>query len=250
MAVTIGTASFPRLTAQPFGYLASNTTKGQTARRWVISGLLTPTEWIALTGVYNTWRNTRIDDPDSVSSNTVGTTIALTANGPANQTWTNVPCWFSDAPSGDQAGAWISASVELVHAAEQLAVLLKQQQDTATVDPEDLPNFGTYTLGGVTLTLTKPVESYGATPAMELTAGGTHYITGPLTPYLVHDISGTTTKAGWDGIRAWYEAEIQTYPSAGEWFPISFPTASAERKIVGGVATDVWTVSIQLGQVK
>jgi hypothetical protein len=247
VAVTIGAASFPRLSAQPFGYLQGETIKGLTARRWAVSGLLTPAEWITLTGAYNTWRNTRINDPDSVSSGTVGTTIAFTADGAGGQTWTNVACWFANAPSGEQAGAWIAASVELVHAAEQLQVL--QKQGTASVDPEDLVNFGTYTLGGVVLKLVQPIESYGATPGMELTAAGTHYITGPLTPYLVRNIAGTTNKAGWDGVRSWYESAIQSRPAKDSWFPISFPTATAERKIVDGVATDVWTVSIQLGKV-
>lgn len=250
MAVTIGAASFPRLNAQPFGYLAADTQKGYTARRWLVSGPLTPVEWIALTGAYNTWRNARINDPDSVSSNSVGTTIALTADGPGGQSWSNVPCWFSFAPDGQPSGAWISASVEVVHAAEQLAVLIKQQAESGTTTSDELPNFGTYVLYGVTLTLTKPLESYGATPAMELTAGGTHYITGPLTPYLVRDIQGTTTQAGWNSIRAGYESAIQTRPGVSTWFPITAPSASAERKIVEGVTTDVWTVSMQLGQVK
>lgn len=247
MSVTIGTATFSRLTAQPFGYDAANTERGLTARRWLVTGLMTPTEWLALTDVYNTWRDLRILEEDSATSGVVGSTVALTATGAGNESWTSVPCWFSTPPSAEQAGIWLRASVEVVDAAQKLQVLLQQEDGSAT---NDRPDFGTITINGATLTLLKPIESYGSGPAIELTPGGVHYVTGPLVVYRIQDIEGLGTETDWGLIRAWYEAQIVAVPAIDSWFPISIPTASAERKIVDGNPVDEWTISLQLGQVR
>lgn len=126
MTITIGSFTCSTLTAQPFGYEGEART-GLTARSFVISGLLTPAQWQALLGAYNGWRNTRITDQDTLLSKTVGTTIALTvaANGVSVSA---LPCWFVEAPTGEQAGAYISTSVTLVDAAQALAVLLREQE--------------------------------------------------------------------------------------------------------------------------
>ena len=68
MSITIGAATFSRLTAQPYGYEETDTKSGQTARRWTVSGLMTPAEWLALLNVYDTWRNLKIlEDPVTVT---------------------------------------------------------------------------------------------------------------------------------------------------------------------------------------
>lgn len=246
MAITIGTSSFPTLTAQPFGYDEVATRAGQTARKWTVTGLLKPSEWLALLSAYDTWRNNRINDEDSATSGVVGTTISFSGNGPGGQTWTNIPCWFSVAPSAQQSGRYLAATVELVDANQALAVLLKQQEQE---EGEELPDLGTYTLGTATLTLLKPIEAYGAGPALELTATGNHYITGPLVVQKVRDIEGTTNASGWAGVRTWYEAQIVTIPPSGAWYPIGPPSASAAVKVIDGVKTTEYTVAIQLGQV-
>jgi hypothetical protein len=247
MAITIGTSSFPTLTAQPFGYEETNTRAGQTARKWLITGLLKPTEWLSLLTTYDTWRNTRINDAPTEVSGVVGTTIAFTGKGPGNQTWTSVACWFITAPQAEQSGGYLSASVELIDATQALAVLLKA--DEAEEASDDLPDLGTITIGTTTLTLLKPVDAYAVSPTMELTATGTHYIQGALVPYKIKDVEGTTNSAGWTAIRAWYETQISAVPLAGSYFPIISPTASAANKVVAGVTTVEYTVSIQLGLV-
>ena len=126
MTITIGSFSCNLLTAQPFGY-EGEARSGLTARTFQISGLLTPTQWQSLLNTYNTWRNTRITDQDTLLSETVGTTIALTvaANG---VNVSALACWFVEAPTGDQTGAYISANVLLVDAAQALAVLLRERE--------------------------------------------------------------------------------------------------------------------------
>lgn len=247
MATTIGSTDFPTLTAQPFGYEETNTRAGQTARKWLITGLLKPSEWLDLLDEYDGWRDTRIDDEPTETSNVVGTTVAFSGDGPGNQSWTSVACWFITAPQAEQSGAYLAASVELVDANEALEVLLKTKEDEAA--GEDLPDLGTITIGTTTLTLLKPVDAYATSPTMELTATGTHYIQGALVPYNIKDVEGTTNLAGWDDIRDWYETQIEAVPLAGSYFPITAPTASAANKVVAGVAIVEYTVSIQLGLV-
>ena len=53
MAITIGSASFPTLTAQHFGYEETDTKAGQTARKWLLTGILKPSEWLALLSSYD-----------------------------------------------------------------------------------------------------------------------------------------------------------------------------------------------------
>lgn len=245
MAITVGTASFPNLTAQPFGYEESDTRNGLTARKWSLVGLLKPSEWLALLGVYDAWRNTRINDPDTLESEAVGTTIAFSGKGAGGVTWTSIACWFISAPVGEQVGNRIRASVELVDANQALAVLLKQQEEEAAA--EDRPDLGTVVVGGVTLTLLKPMETYAQGPSLELTATGKHYVTGPLVVQKIRDIEGTTNVSGWNSIRSWYESQIVARPASGVWWPISAPTATAENVIISGVKSVQYTVSLQLG---
>jgi hypothetical protein len=244
---TIGTAQFPTLTAQPFGYDETDVRAGLTARKWVLQGLLKPSEWVALIAVYDGWRNTRINDPDTLVSGTVGTTIALTGKGAGSQTWTSIACWFAAAPSGEQAGNRIATTVELVDANQALAVILKQQESSKS--EEDLPDFGTYTIGTTVLTLLKPVDAYASGPTLNLTTTGVHYIQGPLVVQNIKDIQGTTNVTGWNNVRSWYEDQIIAIPAVGSWFPITAPTATAVNKIVNGVKVTEYTVSIQLGKV-
>lgn len=245
--VTIGSAAFATLTAQPFGYEETNTRAGLSARRWLINGLLTPSEWLDLIDEYDTWRDTRINDEPTETSRVVGTTVGFTGRGPGDQVWENVPCWFIAAPSAEQIGAFLSVSVELVDAEQALEVLLAEQQ--VEQEEEDLPDLGTITIGSTVLTLTKPIDSYGAGPAVELTATGVNYITGPLVVQKVQDIEGTTDLEGWNDIRDWYEAQIIAVPLSGSWFPITPPSATAENKVIDGVVTVQYTVSLQLQQV-
>jgi hypothetical protein len=126
MTVTIGSFTCNLLTVQPFGYEGEART-GLTARTFQIAGLLTRAQWQSLLSEYNSWRNTRINDQDTLLSETVGTTVALTANANGVSV-TSLACWFVEPPSSEQAGAYLSASVTLVDAAQALAVLLRERE--------------------------------------------------------------------------------------------------------------------------
>jgi hypothetical protein len=130
-AITIGTFSTSSLRAQPFGY-EGEARNGETATIVQFSGLVRPSEWLALKGVYDAWRDLRIADQDTLVSKAVGTTTSVTATANGVQ-WTNKPCWFTEAPSATQIGAFVEVNATLVDAAEALAVFLKQE---GTVDCE------------------------------------------------------------------------------------------------------------------
>lgn len=245
MTATIGNAVFSNLNAQPFGYEESDTRRGLTARQWVLSGVLDPVEWLDLVSEYDTWRDARILDEDSKTSGTVGTTVSFSGNGPGGEEWAGVECWFVAAPTAEQVGAKLVVSVSIVDAAQALEVLLREEE--ISEEEEGLPDLGTVEIGNTTLTLLKPMETYGAAPVAELTAGGVTFITGPLVVSKVRDIEGTTDAAGWTDIQSWFESIILESPLAGDWYPISVPTAGAANKIVNGIKQVEYTITIQLG---
>lgn len=247
MSVSIGAFTTSKLLAQPYGYQETTTSDGLTARQWQVSGLLTSTEWQSLLSVYNTWRDARIQDPDSVAANSVGTTVSLTAaaNG---LTWSGIACWFTSAPTGDQAGSYIQANVQLVDAAQALQVALRQREKAKSA--EDRPALGTFTLGSCTLTLLRPPVTYQDIPQLQLTAAGTSYITGPLTATKVYALEGETNAAGWSALQTWFETTVGTTPATGAYFPVSAPTATATNDVVNGLKVITYTVSISVGVAK
>jgi hypothetical protein len=247
MTITIGSFTCSYLTTQPFGY-EGEARAGLTARTFQIGGLLTPAQWQLLVSVYNTWRDSRLTDQDTALSGVVGTTIALTvsANGVSVSA---LPCWFADAPSGEQTGAYISASVTLVDAAQALAVLLREQEKSRQSSEATIPSLGTVTLGSAVVTLTKPMDTRQDGPNVALTATGTSYVTGPLTSHKVRQIEGYITTGTFDNVLSWYDTTIAAVPAASSYFPITPPTATAEVIISGGVKSTRYTVQLTALQI-
>ena len=240
--------------SQPYGFEQTDVREGMVARQWTINGFFTPAQYVSLLQLYDTWRTARISEEPTETSMVAGTTVAFSGTGPGGIQWTNIACWFTDAPLADQAGAYLNVSFSLVDAVEALAVQAKQALtgESGSGSSGD-PDLGTINIGGVVLNLKKPFESYGAGPQLELTATGSHYLTGPLVVEKIKDVEGTfdivTYPSGWATIQSWYEAQIIAVPVPGSDFPISPPTATAERKISSGVMTTVYTISLQLGVV-
>jgi hypothetical protein len=252
MTITIGAFTCSYLTAQPFGY-EGEARSGLTARTFQISGLLTPTQWQSLVSVYNTWRDSRLTDQDTALSGVVGTTIALTAS--ANGVSVSaLPCWFAEPPSGEQTGAYISASVTLVDAAQALAVLLREQEKSRQKSEATIPSLGTITLTRASgtspvITLTKPMDTRQDGPTVALTATGTSYVTGPLAAHKVRQIEGYLTTGTFDDVLSWYDTTIAAVPAASSYFPVTAPTATAEVIISGGVKSTRYTVQLTALQI-
>jgi len=249
-SVTIGSFSEAfSLTAQPVGYSGSSQ-DGLTARQWAITGLLTPAQWASLVGVYNTWRDTRITDADTLSSAAVGTTVALTVSTDGVSV-SALACWFESAPKGERIGAYMSTSVVLIDAAQALAVLLRSLEKSRQNAEAKIPTaFGTYTLGSAVLTLTKDPDAYQDAPQLTLTSGGTHYLTGPLGSTKLKQLEGYISSGTKANVDSWYGSAVTAIPSTGAWFPISPPVYTAEVIIVSGAKSTRYTVTVTLAQVR
>ena len=252
MTITIGGFTCQTLTAQPFGY-EGEARSGLTARTFQISGLLTPAQWQSLVSVYNTWRDTRITDADTLSSGVVGTTVALTINANGLSV-TALACWFAEAPSGEQAGAYINASLTLVDSAQPLAVLLREQEKSRQGTEAETPSLGTITFtraAGTSpiVTLTAPMDTRQDGPTVALTATGTSYVTGPLVAHKIRNVEGYISTGSFDNLLSWYDETIAAVPAASSYFPISAPTATAEVIVSGGVKSTRYSVTLTVLQI-
>jgi hypothetical protein len=253
MTITIGSFSTNALTAQPFGYEGDART-GLTARTFRINGLLTSSQWQALISEYNTWRGTRITDADTLSSASVGTTVSLSITSANGLSVSSLACWFTEPPSGEQAGAYVSANATLVDAAQALAVLLREQEKSRQGTEATVPSLGTITLTRASgtspvVTLTKPMLTRQDGPSVALTATGVSYVTGALTAHKVRQIEGYITTGSYDDVLSWYDETIAAVPASTSWFPISPPSASAEVIISGGAKSTRYTVSLTALQI-
>ena len=244
MTLTIGSFSTNALTAQPYGY-EGDARQGLTARKWTISGLVTKAQWTALISVYDTWRDLRITDSDTLLSGTVGSTVSFTGTG-FGQTWSAVSCWFTAPPSATPAGVYLDANAELVDATQALQVLLREQEKQRQNSEALVPSFSTITLGTVTVTPLEPPDGYTDTPQPQLSAGGRHYFSGPLGATATRRIRAYVNATDYGTLRTWFETQSATTPASGVWYPINFPTPSAEVIITAGAKSTRYTVEIEL----
>jgi hypothetical protein len=239
MAVTVGGLSFGNLVAQPLEY-DGEARYGRTATAWRLQGLLNQTQWSLLNQTYKAWRDSRINDEDSRTSNSVGTTVLFSGTA-AGITWTSIPCWFSEAPSGESKGTWVQCDFTLINAAEALQALQAAEAQTAYT-------FGTFSYGA-TLKLRRPVETFAFVPQIQQTVSGKHYISGPNQLTTAYTVEGETDATGWGQVLSRYASDVSGTPVNGQYFPTSPPSAVAEAKIVNGVRTDTYVVSLELIQV-
>ena len=247
MTITIGAFSTNRLIAQPFGYEGEART-GLTARSFLVSGLLTPTEWQNLVSVYNTWRDLRITDADTLESGTVGSTVSLTITSTNGLSVSGLACWFTEPPSAEQAGTYISASATLVDAAQALEVLLREREKNDSTT-NDLPNLGTVTLGSAVVTLTRPMDTRQDGPNVALTATGVSYVTGPLVAHQVRQIEGYISTGTPADVLSWYDTTIAAVPAATSWFPVTAPEFTAEVVVESGVKGTRYSVTLRALQI-
>lgn len=248
MTITVGGLTIKHHQQLPISH-AGDATRGLTARTWPVQGILTPAEWVQLNGIYNTWRTARLADPDTMVSLSVGSTVS-TSGSVWGMTWSNVAAWFTAPPVPSAAGALVSVSFELVDAAQQLAIMLRESElSTQVTDNES--TYGTYTLGSLTLNLTSNADGYEDGPTMELAGTGTHIIKGPLMASKMKRITGWTHAAGAGATaRTWYETQIASTPAVNAWFPVSAPTVEQQAVIVAGAKVTRSIISVDLKQVR
>ena len=248
MAITVGSLTIKALQEFPFAH-SGDSLSGRTARRWPVKAILTPAEWLTLDGIYTTWRTARLADQDTMVSLAVGSTVN-TSGSAWGMSWSNVPAWFSAPPIPTAAGAMVSVSFELVDAAQQLAVMLREQEIGTQVSDNE-STYGTLTIGTLTLNLTAEAPGFDGGPSMELAATGTHVIRGPLLATKVRRVQGWTHAVNADDtIRTWFETTIATTPAVDAWFPVSPPEVQQTPVIVAGARVTRYTISLELRQVR
>lgn len=258
MTISIGSFSTKALTAQPFGY-EGTARDGLTARTFRLAGLLTKTEWQSLISVYTSWRDSRLQDADTLSgadgtAGNRGTTVSLTI--PNTQEYsvnglgvTNLPCWFAEAPSGEQAGSYVSANATLIDTDQAIQILLRSKEKERKSSEALIPSFGTVTLGQAIITLTKPMETRQDGPSVSLSAAGKTVLQGALKAHNVRQIEGYISTGTFAQVLTWYDNAVAGSPASNSWFPISAPSANAEVVIVDGVKATRYTVTVSAIQV-
>jgi hypothetical protein len=249
MSITLGSIEITRLAGQPFGYESSRVYRGLTARRWDVSALLLPDEWDDLTGAYETWAALKASEGDPAETEVVGATLTFSCTG-FGQSWTNIPVWFLTAPSAAQRGIYVLAQFSVVDAAQQLALLLAEADESESGSDDEI-EYGTATVAGVTLRLLQNPDEYDNGPTASPTATGTDLIEGPLFAWRVRNLRGwTNSQVNWETIRDWYPGAAAVRPSSGQWFPVEAPTMTRDRKRVDGTMTDRWIVSVKLRRIR
>lgn len=249
MGVTLGDLTIDRLQAQPCGWEDIDVRAGLVARRWTVVGRVRSAQWLALWDKFDTWQAARRNDPPTMASLAVGTTINFSGSS-YGKSWSNVPCWFTAPPEGEAAGVFIRVSFELVAAADALAVMLRQQELSRLEEVALLPSYGTYTLGTVSLTLLDEPDGFEDGPTMSLAATGTSVVQGPRAASQVKRINGWCAPSNKATIMTWYANTVQTRPAAGSWFPISDPQFSQDRILVNGAVVERLIVQITLKQAR
>ena len=233
------------LQAQPIGYAEAETEQGLTARRFTVAGLCTPAQWVTCCSLFDAWQAAKILEAPTIASRVVGATVALTCAAHGRSV-TSLGCWFTGAPAGETTGAWVKVSFTLIDAAQQLAVLLRQNEKGRLGGDAFLPAYGTITLGSTTLALLDQPEAFEDGPSLEPTSTGGFVARGPLVASEVRNVRGVTDAAGWTAVKAWFASTIAARPGATDLWPVGELSLERDRIVSGGAVVDRYIVSVRL----
>jgi hypothetical protein len=233
------------LQAQPIGYAEAETEQGLTARRFTVAGLCTPAQWVTCCSLFDAWQAAKILEAPTIASRVVGATVALTCAAHGRSV-TSLACWFTGAPAGETTGAWVKVSFTLIDAAQQLAVLLRQNEKGRLGADAFLPAYGTITLGSTTLALLDQPEAFEDGPSLEPTSTGGFVARGPLVASEVRNVRGVTDAAGWTAVKAWFAATIAARPGATDLWPVGELGLERDRIVSGGAVIERYIVSVKL----
>jgi hypothetical protein len=242
------TYTFPNLTEHPFGYDEVEVRRGRAARRWALSGIVSREDGATIAGIYEAWNAVKILEDDPVLTGAVGATVGLTGAAPGFAWPSAVPCWFASAPSIAMAGMFCRVSTTLVDASQSLAILLRQGEEGAEQAAQ--LSLGTLTFGSATVNLTARPDGFTDLPALALTPGGRHVITGPLTPTETRRVQGWVTAANLTALETWLETTTSASPSAGGWFPTEWSEPVARRRADGGTIGTYYDVAFTVAKIR
>jgi hypothetical protein len=198
-------------------------------------------------GLFEAWQAVKVTEAPTLASRAVGATVALTCAAHGRSV-SNLACWFTGAPKGEtvEGGAWVKLSFDLIDAAQQLAVLLRQNEKSRLAGDAFTPDYGTITLGTTTLTLLEQPEGYEDGPSLEPTASGGYIARGPLVVSEVRQVKGVTDAAGWAAIQTWFKATVASRPTAGTFWPVGGLALERDKIVSGGAVVERYIVSLTL----
>jgi hypothetical protein len=235
------------LQAQPIGYAEAETEQGLTARRFTVAGLCTPAQWVTCCSVFDAWQAAKIQEAPTLTSRAVGATVALTCAAHGRSV-TSLACWFTGAPAGEtvEGGVWVKVSFSLIDAAQQLTVLLRQNEKGRLVGDAFTPSYGTIALGATTLALLEQPEAYEDGPSLEPTSTGGLVARGPLVVSEVRNVKGVTDASGWAAVQSWFKSTIAARPGASDFWPVGELGLERDKIVSGGAVIDRFIVSVKL----
>jgi hypothetical protein len=233
------------LQAQPIGYAEAETEQGLTARRFTVAGLCTPAQWVTCASIFDAWQAAKILEPPTITSRAVGATVALSCSAHGRSV-SSLGCWFTGAPAGETTGAWVKVNFTLIDAAQQLAVVLRQNEKARLGGDAFLPAYGTITLGTTTLALLDQPEGFEDGPSLEPTSTGGFVTRGPLVASEVRSIRGVTNAAGWTAVKNWFTSTIATRPGASDFYPVGNLGLERDQIVSGGVVVERYIVTAKL----
>ena len=242
------TYAFPNLTEHPFGYDEVEVRRGRAARRWALSGIVSREDGATIAGIYEAWNAVKFLEDDPVRTGVVGATVGLTGAAPGFAWASAVPCWFTSAPSFPMAGMFCRVSATLVDAAASLAIQLRQGEEEAEQAAQ--LSLGTLTFGSATVNLTARPDGFTDLPALAITPGGRHVITGPLAPTETRRVQGWVTAANLALLETWLKTTTSASPSTGGWFPTEWSEPVARRRADGGTIGTYYDVSFAVTKIR
>lgn len=238
--------AFPNLTAHPLGF-NGDAQRGRTVETLTFTGLLRTTEANTLLGIYRAWRDAKLPEEAPERTGVVGATVAATASGPGFS-WSNRPAWFLEGPATEQVGAYTRVTASLVDAAQALAVLLREQEESLEVEAG--LGLGTLTFGGAVVNLTARPDSFDGLPQAELSPAGAHVITGSLAVVETREVQGWVTAAHLATLESWLKTTVAARPTAGTWFPISWTQPVARARPNGGTLAVAYDVAFTVVKIR
>jgi hypothetical protein len=235
------------LQAQPIAYAESDTEQGLVARRFMVTGLCTPAQWVTCCSLFDAWQAVKITEAPTLASRAVGATVALTCAAHGRSV-SNLGCWFTGAPTCETVpgGGWVKLSFDLIDAAQQLAVLLRQNEKARLGGDAFLPAYGTITLGSTTLALLEQPEAFEDGPSLEPTSTGGYVARGPLVTSEVRNVKGVTDASGWAAIKTWFATTVANRPGASDFWPVGGLDLERDKIVSGGAVVERYIVSVKL----
>ena len=240
--------TFPNLTAHPLTFDVVDATRGQVAEALTITGILTKAETAIFKGIWQAWRDAKLPEESPTRTGTVGAVVAVTASGPG-YTWAARSAWFNDAPSFDATGGQlVRVTASLVDAAQSLAVMLRQLEESE--EEQEALSLGTLTFGGAVVHLTARPDNIESLPQLELSPAGAHVITGPRSVVDAREVRGWVTAAQLPTLESWVKTTAAATPANGAWFPSGWSIPTARLKRNAGVITTVYDVSFTVTKIR